>query len=245
MQIGECDGLDVLLINEVELNWRRRIMGSKGMAEKKIVASDYLSLALYAFAGFGLEVVLLMILPSVLGVKASDYTLIHQCIHWGITCLLWGSMAVFLIRLSKRRYDFDIMKLNAEPEAKGWLLAVVVSVIAIAATTIVWEGFKPVLEYKDAVRFIFQSIYYLFEAALILLTIAFGQKFGEMLFKKNSLPYGGMFLALTWGLIHILLQGGPTGAYAFCMSLLYGMIYILLKKNVRYSYVVIAVVFIL
>lgn len=221
------------------------MMGDTGMVEKKVGASDYLSLALYAFAGFGLEVVLLMILPSVLGVGNSDYTLLHQCIHWGITCLLWGSMAVFLIRLSKRKHDFDIMRLNATPDARGWLLAIVVSVIAIAATTVVWEGFKPVQEYKEAVRFVFQNIYYLFEAALILLTIAFGQKFGETLFKRDGLPYGGMFLALTWGLIHILLQGGATGIYAFFMSLLYGTIYIMLRKNVRYSYVVIAVVFIL
>lgn len=220
-------------------------MGDAGMVEKKVGASDYLSLALYAFAGFGLEVVLLMILPSVLGVKSSDYTLLHQCIHWGITCLLWGSMAVFLIRLSKRKHDFDIMRLNAEPDSRGWLLAVVVSVIAIATTTVVWEGFKPVQEYKDVVRFVFQNIYYLFEAGLILLTIAFGQKFGEVLFKRDGLPYGGMFLALTWGLIHILLQGGPRGIYAFFMSLLYGTIYIMLRKNVRYSYVVIAVVFVL
>ncbi|WP_405114243.1 hypothetical protein MHH28_09470 [Paenibacillus sp. FSL K6-1217] len=220
-------------------------MGNTGMAEKRVGASDYLALALYAFAGFGLEVVLSMILPSVLGVRGSDYTLIHQCIHWGITCLLWGSMAVFLIRLSKRKYDFDIMRLNAKPDARGSLLAVVVSVIAIAATTIVWEGFKPVQEYKDVVRFVFQNVYYLFEAALILLTIAFGQKFGETLFKIDGLPYGGMFLALTWGLIHILLQGGATGVYAFFMSLLYGTIYIMLRKNVRYSYLMIAVVFIL
>lgn len=220
-------------------------MGDTVVAEKKIGASDYLALALYAFAGFGLEVLLSMVLPSILGVKSSEYTLLHQCIHWGITCLLWGSMAVFLIRLSKRKYDFDMMQLNAEPDAKGWLFAVVVSVIAIAATTIVWEGFKPVQEYKDAVRFVFQNIYYLFEAALILLTIAFGQKFGETLFKRGGLPYGGIFLALTWGLIHILLQGGATGVYAFFMSILYGTIYIMLKKNVRYSYLVIAVVFVL
>lgn len=215
------------------------------MGEKKIGASDYLGLGLYAFAGFGLEVVLSMILPSILGVTSSDYTIVHHCIHWVLTCILWWSMALFLIKLSRNKYAFDIMKLDEVPDAKGWLLAGVVSVIAIAATTIVWEGFRPVQEYKDIVTFIFQNIYYLFEAALILLTIAFGQKFGETLIKRSKMPYGGMFLALTWGLIHILLKGGPTGVYAFFMSILYGTIYILLKKNIRYSYVMIAVVFIL
>jgi hypothetical protein len=215
------------------------------MVEKKVHASDYLALGLYAFAGFGFEVVLSMLLPTILGVKGSEYTLVHHCIHWTLTCLLWGSMALFLIRLSKKKYAFDIMRLNEVPDSKRWLLAVVVSVVAIIVTTIAWGGFKPVQEYKDIVNSIFQNVYYLFEAALILLTIAFGQKFGETLFHKSSLPYGGLFLALTWGLIHILLQGTMTGVYAVFMSLLYGMVYILLKKNIRYSYVMIAVIFVL
>lgn len=215
------------------------------MGEKKVGASDYLALGLYAFAGFGLEVVLSMFLPSIFGVESSEYTLIHHCIHWVLTCILWGSMALFLIRLSKKKYSFDIMKLNEMPNSKGWLLAVVVSVIAIIVTTFVWGGFKPVQEYNGIVKSIFQNIYYLFEAALILLTIAFGQKFGETLLKRGSLPYGGIFLALTWGLIHILLQGTQTGVYAFFMSILYGTVYILLKKNIRYSYIMIAIIFIL
>lgn len=215
------------------------------MGEKKVGASDYLALGLYAFAGFGLEVVLSMFLPSIFGVESSEYTLIHHCIHWVLTCILWGSMALFLIRLSKKKYAFDIMKLNEMPDSKGWLLAVVVSVIAIIVTTFVWGGFKPVQEYNGMVKSIFQNVYYLFEAALILLTIAFGQKFGETLLKRGSLPYGGIFLALTWGLIHILLQGTQTGVYAFLMSILYGTVYILLKKNIRYSYIMIAIIFIL
>lgn len=215
------------------------------MRETKVGASDYLALGLYAFAGFGLEVVLSMLLPMILGVKGSDYTLVHHCIHWTLTCILWGSMALFLVRLSRKKYAFDLMKLNGMPDSKRWLLAVGISAIAIIVTTIAWGGLKPVQEYKGIVNSLFQNIYYWFEAVLILLTIAFGQKFGETLFKKDSLPYGGIFLALTWGLIHILLQGTMTGIYAVFMSLLFGMVYILLKKNIRYSYVMIALVFIL
>jgi hypothetical protein len=215
------------------------------VSNTKVGASDYLALGLYAFAGFGLEVVLSMVLPSVLGVASADYTLTHHVIHWVLTCLLWGSMALFLIRFSRKKYAFDVMKFNEAPDTRGWLFAVAISVIAIVATTLAWGGFKPVEEYKGAVRFIFQNIYYLFEAALILLTIAFGQKWGELLFKKENLPYGGLFLALTWGLIHILLQGTETGIYAFGLSLLYGLIYIALKKNIRYAYLLIAIIFIL
>lgn len=217
------------------------------MGENKVGASDYLALGLYAFAGFGLEVVLSMLLPMIFGVEGSEYTLAHHCIHWVLTCLLWGTMAVILIQLSRNKYSFDVMQLNEVPDFRRWLLAVVISVIAIIVTTVAWGGFKPVEEYKGFVNFLFQNIYYLFEAALILLTIAFGQKFGEALIKKSSLPlpYGGIFLALTWGLIHILLQGAMTGVYAVFMSLLYGLVYLLLKKNIRYSYGMIAIIFIL
>lgn len=86
-------------------------------------------------------------------------------------------------------------------------------------------GLQAGSEYKDVVRFIFQNVYYLFEAALILLTIAFGQKFGESLFKRDGLPYGGMFLALTWGLIHILLQGGATGVCVFHVAFIWNDIH--------------------
>ncbi|MNC17508.1 hypothetical protein D3C75_653900 [compost metagenome] len=87
------------------------------------------------------------------------------------------------------------MKLNEAPDSKGWLLAIVISLIAIIGTTVAWGGFKPVQEYHGWVESIFQNIYYLFEAALILLTIAFGQKFGETLIKRGALPYGDISCA--------------------------------------------------
>jgi len=215
------------------------------LKEKKIGASDFLALGLYAFAGFGLEILLSMILPGILNVKSSDYTLFHQCIYWTLTCILWGAVTLFLIYLSKTRYSFDLMECKGIPDRKGWLGAIIVAASAIGITTAVGEGFKPVLEYHGIVRFLFQNVYYLFETALIMLTIAFGQKFGELLTKREGLPYGGLFLALTWGLVHILIQNLQTGIYTVVISLLYGIVYLLLNKNIRYSYILVAIMFIL
>ncbi|MGL5254001.1 MAG: hypothetical protein ACRC9L_03170 [Brevinema sp.] len=153
-------------------------------------------------------------------------------------------MVVFLMSLSKKKYHFDILKLNEVPNVKQWILALIIVIIAITVTTIVWGGLKPIKEYRSITESVFQNVYYLFETALILLTIIFGQKFGEMIVKKYTFPFGGLFLALTWGLIHILLQGPMTGLYAFAMSLLYGTVYVLLQKNFKYSYILIAIIFI-
>ncbi len=107
------------------------------------------------------------------------------------------------------------MKFNEVPNTMQWLLAILLFAVAITVTTIAWGGFKPILEPDGAVEFIFQNIYYLFETALIVLNIVFGQKFGEVLTKKDKLPYGGLFLAFTWGLMHILTQGLQAGVYKY------------------------------
>lgn len=215
------------------------------MIEKKIEASNYLYLGLYAFAGFGLEILLSILLPNILGIKYSDYSLVHHSIHLALTCLLWGAMTIFLVNLSKKKYSFDIMKCKEIPNSKQWLGAIAIAVLAIVITTIVVGGFKPVQEYNGIVKFILQNIYYLFETALILLTIAFGQKFGDMIIKRENFPSGGIFLALTWGLVHILTQNLLTGIYVFVMAILYGIVYLLLKKNIRYSYILVSIMFIL
>ncbi|MDF2984491.1 MAG: hypothetical protein K0R50_1, partial [Eubacterium sp.] len=212
---------------------------------KKITASDFLALGLYTFAGFGLEVLLSMVLPNLLGIKSSEYSTTHHCIHWVLTCVLWGSITVFLLHLSKTKYSFDILKNNHVITPKGWFIAIIITVAAIMITTIVLKGFKPVTEYNGLVKFIFQNIYYLFEAALIVLTIIFGQRFGELITKKGNLPWGGLFLAMTWGLVHILLQDLNTGIYTFIMAILYGIVYVALNKNTKYSYILITFMFIL
>ena len=49
--------------------------------------------------------------------------------------------------------------------------------------------------------------------------------------------------ALTWGLIHILTKDLVTGLGCLVMSLLYGGVYLLLKKNIRYAYIIILLIF--
>lgn len=217
------------------------------MEKRSIAPSEYLYLGLYAFAGFGLEILLAMVLPQILGVPQSQYGVLQHCIYWVLTSILWGSVCLGLVKLAKRKYAFDMMALKDRPGLKQWIFAAVAAAVSIVITSVVIGGFKPVMEYQKlgAIKFLFQHVYYLFEAGLILLVIAFGQKFGEEVTGKAGLPYGGLFLAATWGLIHILTQGMMTGIYTFAMSALYGIVYLLLKKNSVYSYLMIAVMFIL
>ena len=48
---------------------------------------------------------------------------------------------------------------------------------------------------------------------------------------------------LTWGLVHILTKDLATGLGCLVMSILYGIVYLLLKKNIRYAYIIISLMF--
>ena len=52
---------------------------------------------------------------------------------------------------------------------------------------------------------ILQHLYYLFESVIILFLVVFGQQAGELLFpfrRTCSVLWGGIFCAMTWGMLH-------------------------------------------
>ncbi|RKI42606.1 hypothetical protein D7V86_12735 [bacterium D16-51] len=123
-----------------------------------------------------------------------------------------------------------------------------ISSISIIYTSLVWQGFKPAIEFSNlgAGKFLFQYIYYALESLLIINIIAHGQKAFETKFGNNkSIPFGGIFLAATWGLVHIFTQGSSTGIDSVIQSMLFGTVYLVLNKNYKISYVAIALMFML
>lgn len=128
------------------------------------------------------------------------------------------------------------------------IIVLLLMVAALVCKYFIAGGEKLLMEYNNLglIRFIFQYIYYIFEVMLIILAIAFGQKFFEEVLKKSDviIPFGGLFLACTWGLMHIFTQDFATGIYAFGMAVVYGMVYVLLNKNARYAYLVNLILFI-
>ena len=129
------------------------------------------------------------------------------------------------------------------------MVGLVFSVIVVS--TIGFGGFKPVVEFngelkKSIIAFIFRLFYYFAECSLIVLVIAFGQKFFESQFGLSErFPSGGLLLAITWGLIHFLLQGFSGGLYTIFFSVVAGCIYLLCQKDIRWTYLFVAIAFIL
>ena len=223
--------------------------------------SKYLDLALYAFGGLGLEVVIMMIEGIFYGTNNyREWGMSGTLLHWVITCIVWGSMSYLLYRQAYKG-GFDLLKYRERPTAAALCGVVVLICICLSISYISWGGqFKVVAEFGSKINtygqmgwiaYIFQYIYYFFETVLVLLIIAFGQQYGELTFRLkpkwgSMIPWGGIICGISWGIVHMLTKGSlSTGLVAAFCSVLYGMTYLLMKKNVRYAYLMITLMFVL
>ncbi|MGL4694958.1 hypothetical protein [Enterococcus larvae] len=216
------------------------------MVEKsKIQPIEFLWLGLYGFAGFSLE----LILGMVVGLFQKEGLSISM--NGALTAVLWFGAAYLLARYANNKFGFDLFEIRKTPESKALLLIVGLVLLIIAVSTFGFGGFKPIVEFNGDLQqsvpaFIFRNIYYLAETGLIVVTVAFGQAFFERQFSlSEKFPTGGLFLALTWGLMHFLLQGFVGGLYTIFFSLAAGCIFVLCKKDIRWAYLFVAIAFIL
>lgn len=217
--------------------------------EKKTTGWDYLSLALLAFGGLGMEVLYAFLLePIIYGAQMSDWTTPQTICHWILTCITWGIAAFLLCRHSKKKYEFDLLAKGERIKVWQWIAALVCIAVVLVSSCIDWNGSKVITEYQrnGTLKFVLQYIYYLFETALFTLIIVFGQKAFETWFKRRNIPYGGIICALTWGLAHMFTKGSVTTGLlsAFC-GFSFGVVYMLLGRDIKKTYVALAIMFIL
>ncbi len=208
----------------------------------------FLLLALLAFSGLGLELILgLLIEPLLFGKAMPDFTVMENILHWVLTCIVWAAVAFGLLRWSQRKGLNPLGQKESIGRGR-WLIAALLLAVSIAVSIWDWNGFKILkeFEYNGWLMFIFQYIYYIVETVLVLLIIIFGQQAGELWFKKKSVPWGGILAALTWGLVHSLTKGDLLIGLIACFgALLYGIAYLVVKRNVYIAYPLILLMFIL
>ena len=216
--------------------------------KKKTSAWDYFWFALYAFAGLGIEMLLIGVIEPMIfgGVNMSDYSTTQSIIHWILTCICWGTMGYVLVSVSKHKLNFDII-IHKKITSRGALITLILVAACIALNFFDWGILKIIGEFqkKGLLLFVFQYIYYFFEVVLVFLIVVFGQKFVETLLKKSSrIPWGGFILALTWGAIHVLTKGNlRDGLGTMAFSLMYGLMYLALEKDTKWSYLAMAAAF--
>lgn len=221
------------------------------MEEKKhnVKGINYMCLALFAFAGLGIEVIYVFLLESIIyGNQVADWNVLQNIIHWIITCITWGIITYAILEVSKRKYRFDIFMTEGKIKPWQWLCIILCIIFSLCVSYLGWNGFKVVKEFQHngLLKFVFQYIYYAFETTLFTLILVYGQKAFELWFKKKNIPYGGIILALTWGLAHIFTQRSiSVGLLSALGGFIYGVIYLLVNRDIRKTFLILFIMFIL
>lgn len=222
---------------------------TKSINNKKSKGMDYLWLALTAFGGLGLEALYAFLLePLVYGCEMQDWKTRQIILHWTITCCTWGIVAWYTVRSAKKNCNFSLFEKSSPLKPWQWAAAIGCVLVCLGSTYIDWGGIKFLIEFRQLglLKFTFQYIYYLFEVVLFMLIIVYGQKAFEMWFKKPNIPYGGIVVALTWGMGHWMTKGTlAAGLYTAFGGFCFGTVYLLLNRNIKLTYGALCIMFIL
>jgi len=215
----------------------------------------FLGLALLPFVILALEMFVLIIESMFYGTM-DFFTLPFYAviIHWICTIIIW-CFGLFVLYFLSKKAGYNVFGYKNKPTLKNWIIVVLIVIFTAIGSYIEWGmRFKPFAEYRGhlnkyysmaMITFIFQYLYYMVESLLFLAIVVFAQEFGEMAFNKKLIPWGGIMCSLTWGLGHIMTQDLSTGIYSFFVSILFGIVYLQMKKNVKYAYIIIALMFML
>lgn len=218
----------------------------------------FLSYSLEAFGVIGFEFLLAYAIEfNVYGYDFGSFNMWQSILHWTMTMIVWILGGLYVIKECARKSGVDFVKNCREKSfisgAKElsfgrWILLISGTVISLIASWIDWDGSKVLREFRSRgiILFTFQYLYYFVEVFLVLLVIVFGQYAFEKWFKNDKIPYGGIVVALTWGLGHWIAKGSlATGIYIAIEGFVFGGAYLLTERNLKLSYLFLCIMFIL
>lgn len=215
----------------------------------------YLWISLIGFAAFLLEYFTIFIIDGwLLHVDIRNYTPHQRGVHCIITAAVWLVVIIIMLAYTRKRYGFPaiIGSQTGKITSRDWAVTLACFAGCKVLTFLDWHTLKVIGEAKgkDMFQFCSQYLYYFMEVGLVLLIIVYGQKTAEILLGRDSnLPFGGMLLALTWGGFHFVSRGVGlevwNGISCMIFSILSGIMYLKVRKNICYSYLLIALGYLL
>ena len=206
----------------------------------------FLLLGMDAFSGF-------VVGPILDGRSLSDPDMLFN--NWyaraGVnlfSTILWVISVLLVVRWAKRRGVLSEL-LGSRFDSQALLffgLGVIVLIVILrsgAPNGSVWlrfvseyHGFEQQYPGYGMGVTVMQHIYYIAESAMVVLSLAAWQRAGEVWTDKTAIPWGGVGLALTWGLAH--------GVWGLLPSLLLGVIFVGARKNALLTLVAVLTIFV-
>ena len=209
---------------------------------------ELLFLALLPFIALMFELLLANVIETPIYKKPiSEWTSKQSIIHWIITCLVWLISSFLIIRFAKNKFQIDLFTETKPISTWQILLIIFLIIVKLYVSYKSWDGFKVIKEFNNlgVTKFVFQYIYYSCEALLVTLIMIFGQMFFESIFKNPNIPYGGILVAITWGIGHFFTKDFMTGILSALVGFAFGSVYLLTNCNFVLTYIFIWIMFVL
>lgn len=165
-----------------------------------------------------------------------------------IPATLWFCLLLLANKESISKMDFNFLESGKNISQKNYFIAVAFLIVAMFFNYMNWGNFKLLVEFRNAglIGFIAQHIYYLAEIVIVTALIVLFQKSCETWFKKENIPYGGIIVAFTWGLVHIFTKNSlVVGLLSFVYGFGFGTIYLILERNYKSTVIFLFLMFVL
>ena len=156
---------------------------------------------------------------------------------WMVIVLRIASLWLYKIWAVKRNV-FDI---SSVINKRSIFIIVVMFFILIIGALVVPHTFGLAAHYQTRVELwgntwgllntITIYLYYIVEGMHIVWMISVFQMLGEMSTKKKSIPWGGIGLALTWGVLHYFTKGMTQLIAHSILSVVMGILFLIGRKN--------------
>ena len=205
--------------------------------DKEVKWTKYLWLSLLSFGAFMLELLSIFTIEvTFLHVDIQNYTMQQRSIHCIIMVFMWAFFIGVLLLFSRKHYHFPEKGSKRDKiSSKSWIVTLACFIGCKIMTFIDWHTLKIVGEAQ---------------VLLVILIIISGQKAIETLLKKESpIPFGGIILAMTWGAFHFVSRGVGLEIWnrisSMMFSVLSGVMYLRLNRQCLYSYLFIAIGYLL
>lgn len=155
--------------------------------------------------------------------------------------------------LTERKIPIELQK---ESSAKSGFCAIVIALTVIILKMVLFQQETPkfISEYSNffqtsgyigIIGASLQHLYYFAEMVLCCYMLRIFQKAGEGIFRYKKIPYGGIALGVLWGfIVHTISKGISVGVYMFVISVVWGAIYLITKKNRWLTYFLMTIMFI-
>ncbi|MGN0375974.1 MAG: hypothetical protein ACI4EN_10790 [Butyrivibrio sp.] len=209
----------------------------------------YFQYSMWTFAGLGIEVLYAFVLePLFYDHEMKEFTTTECIIHWTVTIITWLVISFLIVRSAEKKVHFKLKETEKKWTPVGIMAGCVLIGLMTAVNYAELGSIKIIHEFNKlgALKFIFQHLYYLAEAVLFTLIIIFGQHAFERWFHRKNIPYGGIVVGLTWGIVHWFTKGSVwIGLEGLIIGFLFGSVYCILGRDFKKTYIVLSLAFII